>query len=389
MLAQLQPTGSGKDGDVSAARAAIAAAEEPAAAGRQGPVVDVEVVRTTRPRRLPLATIAMAAGIDAVALLVLVVGHGRPAAYLVAALLHLGAMVPLLAVPGLRGSRRWLVLALGLTLPLVGAPVAALALDTVGQSALDVPMPDDDVEEPLLDAANVRQVAQAPTACEALLGAEAEQRRAMLSALSRRGDRSAVALLRWALTCDDAELAVEAALALEEMSTLFEDRLAAVRAELGARPSYEAALDAGRTIAAAMEAGIVDGPLLGQLAGEGRRSFALAVELRPQAEPEVAPAWARLELAAMRPDAALRVVDQALQQAGTDGEACARLYPLREEALLASHDVPWEGPSAMATYRRELPRSLAWSLPSPPPSARAVRWRLPPPPKETRRGRTT
>jgi hypothetical protein len=350
-------------------------------------VVDVAVVAAPRRRRLPIAAVAGAVGIDAVALLVLLIGHGRPAAYLVAALFHLAAAIPLLAVPGLRGSRRALAVTLGLTLPLAGALVAALALDTTGQSALDVPMPDDDIEAPLPDAGNIRLVAQAPTACEALLSADAEQRRAMVSALGRCGDRHAVSLLRWALTCDDAELAVEAALALEEMSTLFEDRLASLRTELGARPSYEAALDVGRTIAAAMEAGIVDAPLLGPLAAEGRRSFALAVELRPQAALEVAPAWACLELVAMRPDAALRVVDQALQQVGPDGEDCDRLYSLREEALLASHDVPWEGPSAMATYRRELPRALSWSLPSPPPSARAVQWRLPPLPKEARRGR--
>ena len=64
---------------------------------------------------------------------------------------------------------------------------------------------------------------------------------------------------------------------------------------------------------------------------------------------ELAERRAQLELTAMRPDQALTVLDQALPR--VEPAARAALYALRERALLASHDISWEGPSMMVTYR--------------------------------------
>ena len=53
------------------------------------------------------------------------------------------------------------------------------------------------------------------------------------------------------------------------------------------------------------------------------------------------------------------------------------LLALREEALLASHALPWEGPSALASYQRA-PRARTQRRP-PPLTARRRLGNLPPP----------
>jgi hypothetical protein len=62
-----------------------------------------------------------------------------------------------------------------------------------------------------------------------------------------------------------------------------------------------------------------------------------------------------MELAVLRPDSALEVIDRALATASPAMRL--ELHALRQEAVLASHSLPWEGPSALATYRRPLPRA--------------------------------
>src|SRR5262249_56369080 len=54
------------------------------------------------------------------------------------------------------------------------------------------------------------------------------------------------------------------------------------------------------------------------------------------------------ERGALRPDSGFACIDAALPDAKPD--ARHTLLALREEALLASHALPWEGPSALASY---------------------------------------
>ena len=273
-----------------------------------------------------------------------------------AATLHAAAAALVIVRGGSPSSQRWLAAALTLTLPLAGAPIAALMRGTDGQGAIGETGPSNAPPSPLpASPADLRRMAEGLSCCEALLVADADERRAILSTLSRRPDRISIDLLRWALASPHPDLAVEAALALEDIGATFDATLAAQRAALEAAPTFAAALAIGDVIADAVEAGVADAPLVPGLAREARQCFLRAAELDPARFDVVALGHARLELAVMRPDTALEVIDRALPAAVA---ARDQLMALRQEAALASHSLPWEGPSALATYGRSLGRGV-------------------------------
>jgi hypothetical protein len=229
-------------------------------------------------------------------------------------------------------------------------------LATVGRSEmLETPPEEDDIPD-RLRTDELRRLGEALPCCEALLSGDVDERRAIISTLTRRADADAVALLRWALGAPDPDLAVEAALALEEITSSFESRLAAHRAELAGTASSDAALEIAELITHAIDAGIADPAVVPKLAHEARRCYAAALESEPARTEVITLGRARLELAVLRPDTALACIDAALDQVSP--EAQANLLLLREEAVLASHSLPWEGPSALATYQTRRPPPL-------------------------------
>ena len=273
---------------------------------------------------------------------------------------HLAALLPVVLMPALSASERALALAFVFAMPIFGALLAVLALehgngDLVSDLAQGQPPPAD------VPGTDFGRLAAALPSCEALMAGTIEERRAIIATLVRRGDADAVALLRWALGASDPDLAVDAALALEEMTASFDARLAACRDALAAAngtgetasaappamPATEAALAAAELITHAIDVGVADPALVPVLATEAREDFEIAARDPAQAD-TVAIGRTQLELGAMRPDTALVVIDAALPKAGT--EARQTLLAFREEAQLASHTLPWEGPSALATY---------------------------------------
>jgi hypothetical protein len=319
--------------------------------------IDVAVLRDLP---LPFAPWLLALAADALAVAALASFPRTGVAPIAAVLLHVAAAASFLAPPlgagTLAPSERLLAATLTLTLPLVGAPIALVALSTVGRSELTQPPPLDDALPPPPDPEEVRRMAEALPCCEALLSGDADERRAIIATLTRRADADALAMLRWALGAPDPELAVEAALALEEINATFESRLAAGRRAVHESPSWEAVQAAAENITSAIDAGVADPSLIPSLAEEARQLYQQASALEPTRHDTVAVGRARLELAVLRPDAALSCIDGALATA-PDG-AHAALLALREEAVLASHLLPWEGPSLLASYRPALPPPL-------------------------------
>ena len=278
-----------------------------------------------------------------------------------AAACHLAALLPIAVLPELSPSERMLALSFVTALPVVGALLAVLALEHgEGDLISDLAQAPPAVAETA--AADFGRLAVALPSCEALSAGSVEERRAIIATLVRRGDADAVALLRWALGASDPDLAVDAALALEEMTASFDARLAACRDALaaarsadddpGAPPaalsSADAALAAAELITHAVDVGIADPALVPALATEAREDFTLAAADAGHAD-AVAIGRTQLELGALRPDSALACVDAALPGAAPDAKQT--LLVLREEALLASHALPWEGPSALASYQ--------------------------------------
>jgi hypothetical protein len=301
---------------------------------RQPDLPEVEDGGAARVAWLPLE---LAAGIDLVALALIALGDGRLPSYVAAAAVHLMAVIVLLTMGADLGrSRRILTASLVFALPLSGVAVAALALGTRRRTVPAAAIPADDVESPTLDAACFQKIAEALSPCEVLSAPGNEERWATLSALTRRGDADAVRLLHW-LTTASPDTAVDAALALEEVSMRFDAGLDRCRVELAEDPSAATALDEGTFIASAIESGLVDPVMLEARAAEARRCFALARELEPARAEEVTEAWASMELAAMHPEAALRLVEEALAREADD-RGLDTLIELREQARFASHE---------------------------------------------------
>ena len=88
-------------------------------------------------RRPPVARVAVATAIDVAAAVVVVAGQLTARALFVGLVLHLVASASLALARGLPASRRWLLVAFELTLPIVGAPVALLSLVGGDHSGLE------------------------------------------------------------------------------------------------------------------------------------------------------------------------------------------------------------------------------------------------------------
>ncbi|HVY38392.1 MAG TPA: hypothetical protein VHM31_10665 [Polyangia bacterium] len=316
--------------------------------------IDVAVLRH---RPLPVVPWVLAAVFDlaAVALIVLRPLHGGA---LLAGGLHVAAVMPILLWRSLTSSERWLGAAFTFAIPVAGAPLAAIALGTAGRG--EVVEADPNAVAPEVEplrAEELRRLGEALPCCEALLTGSIDERRAIIATLTRRADADAVALLRWALGAADPDLAVEAALALEEMTASFETRLAQLRQAVARKPSADDAQDAAELATDAIEAGLAEPALVPSLAHEARQFYAAAAAADPARAGELVIGRARLELAVLRPDAALAAIDEAVDRVGV--EAKSVLLALRDEAVLATHALPWESPSALASYHPAAPPPLA------------------------------
>ena len=185
-------------------------------------------------------------------------------------------------------------------------------------------------------AGDFGRLAAALPSCEALLGGDGRRAARDHRDAGRRADADAVALLRWALGASDPDLAVDAALALEEMTASFDARLAACRdalaaarrlaAERAGRASAahalaasEAALAAAELITHAIDVGVADPALVPALASEAREDYALAARRTGTQADAVAIGRTQLELGVLRPDTALACIDAALPTAGAGG----------------------------------------------------------------------
>ena len=312
--------------------------------GRPAAADDASEIATRPP--LPALALALSAGIDVAALALALLCGGQALALLAAVALHAASATAavLLAGDRLTGSRRTLVLALVVTLPVVGVALALLGLDAEPQDELAAPPPPSSDEPELPDPRHVRRVAAALPACEILMVASLGERRATLAALARRGDASDVSLLRW-MVSTGSEMAVEAALALDELGTIFESELVQWRAELAEAPSRGAVLSCAALITRALETGIVEPTMVKALAAEARECLARLSTLASEppekdSDDSGAAARARLEMAAMKPDAALAILDQALAYSSPNHPSSAtlqELLTLRGEARLLAH----------------------------------------------------
>jgi len=163
--------------------------------------------------------LAACAALDAVAAGILLLDTPLPPPLKgVAAAVSHGAAVLLLSCSAReQPSRRWLSAAAVLAVPCVGTAVAIAILLTSGRGSTSMGQRRKARWRRSLPMAALQRLGTALSPCDALDRGDEEQRRAALSALSRREDPEAIALLRRTAAGRDPDLALPAALVLDEI----------------------------------------------------------------------------------------------------------------------------------------------------------------------------
>ena len=166
------------------------------------------------------ARVVACAALEVAAAGILLHGTTNPSSLqvLAAAASHGLAVLLLSGLAAARPSRKWLCVTAVLTVPCVGIAIAAAVLATRGRGLAAMERRRKAPRPPALTMATVRRLGDALSPCDALACGDDEQRRAAVWALSRRRDPEAIALLRRATAGSDPDLALSAALALDEMA---------------------------------------------------------------------------------------------------------------------------------------------------------------------------
>jgi len=246
--------------------------------------------------RASLFPLLLATCLDGLALAVLLSGHGAASSSIAPAALHLLA----LAAAGLgteaSRSQRALMAALTLTLPLLGALVAMVALRTRRRGEVGEIPAREAPQKRSLTVADVRRLTDGLSASESLMSGSADEKTATVGMLTRHPDAESIALLRRAVATGGADLAVEAALALEDLGAQLEVSAAAAHEELDGNPGFERALADADMLATAVHSGLPDASLIARLVADARRGYERAAALCPRLLREIAKRRARLEL---------------------------------------------------------------------------------------------
>ena len=178
------------------------------------------IARSDRGRRPNEAVLlVVCAAVDAVAAGILLFGTPLPLSLeaLAAAVAHGTAVLVMSGLARARPSRRWLCVAAVLAVPFVGAAVATAIFFARGDGSTAKRRRRETRRRAALTMAGVKRLGAALSLCDALDGGDEEQRRAALSVLSQREDPEAIALLLRAARGRDPDLALSAALVLDEI----------------------------------------------------------------------------------------------------------------------------------------------------------------------------
>jgi hypothetical protein len=228
-------------------------------------------------------------------------------------------------------ERRRLIMLVAMLVPVVG-PIASLYIEREhGRGGIELLA---DLATPARGISGAEIAERLVTAlppCEALVSGDVDARRATITQLSRRAGSEDIAVLRWARNQRDGEVAVEAALALNDLEQRFEQTLREARAAVAARPSFATHATLVSAICSGVITGIVDPPLVTKLVGEARKHHLEANVADPEAARELLIPYVRLELAVRRPDLALALVKTALTRSEDP-----RLIQLYAEAAYAA-----------------------------------------------------
>ena len=250
-----------------------------------------------------------------------------------AAGLHAAVAAQIWARRDLDPSRRMLAVALAGTIPVAGAALAVIAARLGGRGSSPafcqpaaVPARGRDEYLRLLRD-------QAPLLHR--LSGPREDRLGALAEVARDGGPAAVSALRWVIERGEPDAVVDAALTLEQMLEVHLDEATAWR-ERGDAIQVEDLARRARRITGAVESGLADAVIAPRVAGLARDLYVEAERRLGTLPARLAASWARLELRAMRPDAALAVLDRCERPAAGDDATALEVERARGDAAFAA-----------------------------------------------------
>jgi hypothetical protein len=183
--------------------------------------------KTLQDRAWGASLLAACATADAVAAGILVLGtpHQPAREGLIAAACHAMAVALMLCLARARSSRGWLFVGPVLAIPFAGVAVAVASFVVRGRGTLAAQRRTTAARSATLTLAAIQRLGNALSPSDALECGEEEQRRAALSALSHREDPEAIALLRRTAAGRRPDLALSAALILDDVGARAERRM--------------------------------------------------------------------------------------------------------------------------------------------------------------------
>jgi hypothetical protein len=210
-----------------------------------------------------------------------------------------------------RDSSRWiLAVAFAVTVPVVGALLAWVAVRTRGTNQIERDLEPDVAGSPRVTAEEISRSGSQPPLLDRLLSADPERRLSALETISRRPERVGIDLLRWTIRHGGSDSVLDAALTLEELELKWRCGLeeAVERANTGS--TYETMVAAADAATDGIALGLVDAAIVSDLAVDARRRYEEAARLEPTRARAVELRRARLELVAGEPVVALDMLDR-------------------------------------------------------------------------------
>jgi hypothetical protein len=206
-------------------------------------------------------------------------------------------------------ERRALARAVAVTIPIFGILAIAWIDGIRGEGGAEL-LADLQARPVRRDGAEVsRRLTASLSPCEAIVSGNVDCRRATITHLARRAAADDITILKWARAQPDPELAVDAALALEDIDQRMDALVLVARDAANVSPSFATHAAVVRVICAGIVSGLVDAALITKLAVEARTHHEAAITIEPASAGLIAAARARIELAARRPAVALAVLE--------------------------------------------------------------------------------
>jgi hypothetical protein len=246
-------------------------------------------------------------------------------------LLWAPSLVVLARLPDDR-SRRLLVIALSLLIPIAGPLLSILAVRVRG-GAIELEQAESGRGEQLLTPDDVRTLGELPPLLDRLLSPGRAERLAALVVVSTRADAEAIALLRWTIERGSDDAVLDAALTLEEIDLRREYELERTHRAVTSDATFERARAAADAAAAIVLTGLADGAVVPALAERSRHYYRLARSLDAERRSEIDCRLVRLELATARPNEALAIIE-ALDP--TDRPSDREIRELRDDVCFAA-----------------------------------------------------